>query len=60
MTVTARIEADLAVIPDAVNIGPRTVVALPPSDADPLLDEMQVYVNGRLVFRAYDPELVQP
>ena len=33
-TVTRTLEADLATIPGVTGIAPRTVVALPPSDAD--------------------------
>ena len=60
MTIARSLEADLATVSDAVNIGPRTVVALPPSDLDPAADEMRVYVSGQLVIREYDPELEQP
>ena len=54
---TARLEVDLAVIPDAVGIAPRPVVALPPSDVDPISDEMRVAVgfSGTMISRAFDP-----
>lgn len=55
MRVNATLEADLAVITDAANVAPRTVVALPPSDADPIWDEMRVLVGGALISRAFDP-----
>ncbi len=56
MTVrTARLEADLATIPDIANVAGRTVVAMPPSDADPLWDEMRVAVAGVIISRAFDP-----
>ncbi len=49
------IEAELDTIPDVVNIAPRTVVAVPPSAADPLWDEMRVAINRRISSRAFDP-----
>lgn len=55
MRVNATLEADLGVITDTVNVAPRTVVALPPSEADPLTDEMRVLVQGVLISRAFDP-----
>lgn len=54
-TRTAAIEADLATIPALSYVAGRTVVALPPSDADPLWDEMRVAVVGVLISRAFDP-----
>ena len=57
--VTSRLEARLQTIPGVP--GARTVVALPPSDADPLWDEMRVDMNPRathagiLISRAFDP-----
>ncbi len=57
---SAFVEAELRMIPDAVNIGPRTVVAIIPSDIDPLADEMRVEASGVMISRAYDPVMVQP
>lgn len=54
-TRTSTIEAALATIPGLTNVAGRTVVALPPSDADPLWDEMRVAVSGVLISRAFDP-----
>ncbi len=54
-TRSATLQADLATITDAVGIAPRTVVALPPTDADPIWDEMRVIVGGLLISRAFDP-----
>ncbi len=54
-TRAATIEADLAIIPNLTGVSGRTVVALPPSDADPLWNEMRVFVGGVLVSRAFDP-----
>lgn len=55
MRVKATLEADLAVVVDATYVSPRTVVALPPSDIDPIWDEMRVIVGGTLISRGYDP-----
>ena len=55
MTVSASLQADLDTIADAVGIGASTVVALPPSDVDPVWDEMRVFINGTLIYRAFDP-----
>lgn len=55
MIVALTLEADLATIPGVVNVAARTVVALPPSDVDPLWDEMRVVVAGTLISRAFDP-----
>ncbi len=52
---TRRIEADLATISDTSYVAGRTVVALPPSDADPLWDEMRVAIRGAFISRAFDP-----
>ena len=48
-------EATLRKVPDCVNVAPRTVVAIAPSDIDPIWDEMRVEAGGRLVLRAFDP-----
>lgn len=48
------LESDLATTPSAYVAG-RTVVALPPSDADPLWDEMRVLIAGTLISRPFDP-----
>jgi hypothetical protein len=53
--VSRQLQADLATIPDVANVAPRTVVALPPSDADPVWDEMRVMVGGALISRTFDP-----
>lgn len=55
MTTAAYLEADLATIPDIAGIAARTVVALPPSDVDPVSDEMRVVINGAVILRAFDP-----
>lgn len=55
MRVHAAFEAELGTVTDAVNVSPRTVVAIPPSDIDPIWDEMRVVVQGVLISRAYDP-----
>ena len=52
---TRTLEADPATIPDLTYVAGRTVVALPPSDADPRWDEMRVAVSGTLISRAFDP-----
>lgn len=52
---TATLQADLRTIPDAVNVGRRSFVAIPPSDADSLSDEMRVVPGGVVVLRAFDP-----
>ncbi len=52
---TRALEADLATVTDAVGIAPRTAVGIPPSDIDPLWDEMRVAVNGPIIYRAFDP-----
>jgi hypothetical protein len=52
---TARLEADLGVVLDAVNVAPRTVVAIPPSDVDPVWDEMRKVVGGVVISVAFDP-----
>lgn len=57
---TATLQAHLATIPDAVNAGPRTVAALPPSDLDPSAGLMRVRTGGTEITRAYDPVLEQP
>ena len=54
-TISHFLEADLAVIPDVDGIAARTVVALPPSDVDPVWDEMRVVINGAVIYRAFDP-----
>lgn len=55
MRVAVTFEADLGTITDATYVAPRTVVALPPSDIDPIWDEMRVLIQGVLISRAYDP-----
>ena len=55
MTISATIEADLATIPNIDGVSARTVVALPPSDADSVWDEMRIAINGVLISRAFDP-----
>ena len=49
-----RVEAELAVAPGS-NVAARTVVAIQPSDADPIWDEMRVVVDGVMTSRAFDP-----
>ncbi len=52
---TRAVEADLATVTDAVGIAPRAAVGIPPSDIDPVWDEMRVAVNGTIIYRAFDP-----
>jgi hypothetical protein len=52
---TITLEATLRTIPDAVNVGRRTFVAIAPSDVDPIWDEMRVVPGGVVVSRAFDP-----
>lgn len=59
MTVVAYVEAALVTVPDAVGIAPRTVVALPPSDADDP-GVMRAAIGGVLIDRQYDIEMSQP
>lgn len=54
-TRTAKLEAELRTLADAVNIGRRTFVAIPPSDVDPVWDEMRALAGGVLISRAFDP-----
>lgn len=56
----ASLVATLRTTETAPGIAPSTVVALPPSDDDPAIDEMRVAVDGSLITRHYDPELEQP
>ena len=52
---SAALEADLAAVTDLTYVAGRTAVALPPSTADPLWDEMRVITAGTLISRAFDP-----
>lgn len=62
--VTSRLEAALATIP-IYNAAPLTAVGIPPSDIDPIWDEMRVDVGGvasggmiigsTIILRAFDP-----
>ena len=59
MTVrTHTLEVDLATIPGVA--GARTVVAIPPSDTSPAAFIILLYINGQVIARTFDPELVQP
>ncbi len=51
------VEAELAIVPDATYVAPRPVVAMAPSAADPIWDEMRIAVglNGVNLSRAFDP-----
>lgn len=60
MTVTAEIQARRRTTVDAYGTSPRTVVARPPSDADPDPRFMVVYISGSPVLRPYDNEIEQP
>ena len=60
MIVTSRIEAIRRQVVDAYGTPPRTVVAVPPSDADPDPRFMVVYISGSPILRPYDNELEQP
>ncbi len=55
-TRSATIQARLATVPDAVGISPRTVVAIPPSDADVEPGYMRVAANGSIVLRPFDDD----
>ncbi len=56
--VESTLEGDFIVVPDAVNVVPRPVVAIPPSSLQPVDDEMQVVVGGAtVIYRAYDPDI---
>lgn len=55
MTRSLQMQAELGTVTDLTYVTGRTVVALPPSTADPLWDEMRVAAGGRLISRAFDP-----
>lgn len=48
------LEVELRTTPIA-NVAPMTVVGIPPSDIDPLWDEMRVDAGGMMISRAFDP-----
>jgi hypothetical protein len=58
--VSATLQADLATIPDAVNVAPRTAVGIPPSTEDAGTDKLRVAIAGVVVLRPYDSTLAQP
>lgn len=56
MAVNVALEADLATIPDVVNVAPVTAVGIPPSEADSLWDEMRVLIGRHItILRPFDP-----
>lgn len=57
MNRSVQLEAVLAVIPDVVGVAPLPVVAIPPSDIDPISDEMRIAYgfSGTMISRAFDP-----
>lgn len=57
MTVTASLQITLRTVHNAVGVSPRTAVGIPPSDVDPVSDEMRVDVGGWIIYRAYDSEM---
>jgi hypothetical protein len=52
--VTSRLEAVIATRP-IVNVAPMYAVGIPPSDIDPVWDEIRVDAGGMMISRAYDP-----
>lgn len=60
MTTTHAIESDRRTLTDDYGTPTRTVVAAPPSDADPATFLMRVWVGGSLTLRPYDDDLEQP
>lgn len=57
---TRSIESDLRTITDAVNVAPRTVVAVPPDEDDAAAGTITVHAGGVVTVRAFDPDLSQP
>lgn len=56
MTVLSRrVNAALRVVPRTSYVAGRTVVAVAPSDADPIWNQMRVAANGVLISRDFDP-----
>lgn len=54
MTVSSRVEVTLRTVA-VVGATARTVVAIPPSNADEFSDQMRVAVNGTVTLRPFDP-----
>lgn len=52
---SAALQVELATVPDVAYVAARTAFALPPSDADPIWDEMRVIIDGNQINRAFDP-----
>ncbi len=52
--VTSRIEVVIATRPIA-NVAPMYAVGIPPSDLDPVWDEIRVDAGGMMISRAFDP-----
>lgn len=59
-TRTASIQSDRRTLTDDYATPTRTVVAAPPSDADPASFLMRVWVGGSITLRPYDDDLEQP
>lgn len=52
--VTSRLEVVVATRPIA-NVAPMYAVGIPPSDADPVWDQIRVDVGGMMILRDFDP-----
>ena len=52
---SSSLQVELETLRDVTYVLPRTSVAIPPSNADPIWDEMRVAVDGTIVLRAFDP-----
>lgn len=52
--VSSRLDVVLRTV-DGANVSSRTVVGIPPSDADPISDEMRVAIGSTIILRAFDP-----
>ncbi len=52
--VTSQLEVVLAITP-TINVAPRTVVGIPPSDIDAVWDQMRVAIGGTIIVRDFDP-----
>lgn len=55
MIVSPRLIATTKTVGNWHGVAPHTVVALPPSDADPVWDEMRIAIAGVIISRAFDP-----
>lgn len=52
--VTSRLEVVVGTTP-TVNVSPVWAVGIPPSDADPIWDQIRVDIGGRIILRDFDP-----